>query len=222
MAPITRVSNLEIKSDARNKEKGFYVDELTTAQRDAIPTLRNGLVIYNITTNTFQAYQNGAWTNLTTGAATSLNAPILTTANAPAVVNGAIYYDSTTNHLTTGVNGAYVSVYTSPLAQSGNLLMQQAIADPAAPNSALGEIYYNTVSQVIRARVNGAWNTVNTSLQTATGIGLTPGSGSPFTLPQGTNAAEAAGNQVLGFMFFNTETGFIRTWDGAWKTVTIA
>jgi hypothetical protein len=219
MAPITRVSNLEIKSDARNKEKGFYVDQLTTAQRDAIPTVRNGLVIYNTTTNTFQAYENGAWTNLATGAATSLNAPILTTANAPAVVNGAIYYDSTTDRLTTGVNGAYVSVYTSPINRDGNLIMQSLAADPTSGNSTVGEIYYNTALNVIRIRRSTNWETLNTSLLTATGADLT--SGSPLTLPRGANDVEAeAGNQVEGFVFFNTVLNAIRVRsNGVWQRV---
>ncbi len=221
---ITRVSNLQISSDSRNKEKGFYVDALTTAQRDAIPTIENGLLIYNTDTSTFQAYQNGAWVSLTTAPAVALYAPVSDTASAPAVANGVIYYDTDTNKLTTGVNGAYVSVYTSPLAQTGNLVMQSAAADPAGGSSVSGEVYYNTVSNVVRARINGVWNTVNTSLQTATGVGLT--SGTAFTLPAGTRAAvELAGNQVLGFTYYDTTNDVVRVWAGAvpaWKTVTAA
>ncbi len=219
---ITRVSNLEISSDSKNKQKGLYVDALTTTQRDAIPTIENGLLIYNTTTSTFQAYQNGAWTNLATGAATTLTAPSLITADAPVtVVNGAIYYDSTTNKLTSGVNGAYVSVYTSPLAQGGNLVMQSANANPAGVE---GEVYYNTVLDVVRVYINGAWNTVNTSFQTATGVGIT--TGTALTLPGGVPGnVEVAGNEVLGFIYHDDTNNRIRTWIGSpatWKTVTVA
>lgn len=61
---ITRVSNMEIKSDAKNKENGLRIDAITTTQRDAIPTKTAGLTISNSTTGTLQTYQNGAWSNV--------------------------------------------------------------------------------------------------------------------------------------------------------------
>lgn len=218
---ITRVSNLEITPSSTNKEKGFYTAPITTAQRDAM-TQADGSIIYNTTTKSFQGRQNGGWTNIATqGGNVALTAPTFATANAPAVANGNIYFDSNTNALTTGVNGAYVSVYTSPLAQTGNLVMKSLAADPANGSSVNGEVYYNTGVNVIRARINGVWNTVNTSDQAATGIGLA--SGTAFTLPRGDDTAEVAGNEVVGFMFYNTTTSSIRTYTGAgWKTVTVA
>lgn len=206
---ITRVSNLQISSDSKNKQKGFYVDALTTTQRDAIPTQTNGLLIYNTTTNTFQAYQSGTWTNLTTGAATTLNAPILANAPAP-VVNGAIYYDSAANHLTTAVNGAFVSVYTSPLAQTGNLVMQTAAADPAGGVSVSGEVYYNTVLNVIRARINGAWVTVNSTADQNGYASIAFGAGTPTAI-----APFNAQPHIVGTLYFDTATPKLWVCNGA-------
>lgn len=198
---ITRVSNLQVSPSSTNKNNGFYAPQLTTTKRDAIPTPVNGLLIYNTTTNTFQAYQNGVWTNLTTGDATVLNAPVLATVNAPAVANGIIYYDSTTNELTTGVNGAYVSVYTSPLAQTGNLVMQSLAADPAGGSSVVGEVYYNTVSNTVRAYINGAWDTVNVTANLNNSTSIAFGAGVPATtVPFSTQP------HIVGTLYFDTAT----------------
>jgi hypothetical protein len=39
------------------------VANLTTTQRDAL-TASNGMVVYNSSTNKFQGYENGSWTDL--------------------------------------------------------------------------------------------------------------------------------------------------------------
>ncbi|MBT9156976.1 MAG: hypothetical protein DDT37_01979 [Firmicutes bacterium] len=44
--------------------QGFLPPRLTTAQRDAIPTPPDGLMIYNVTIPAFQGRQAGAWVNL--------------------------------------------------------------------------------------------------------------------------------------------------------------
>jgi len=41
----------------------FSVPTLTTTQRDAL-TASNGMLVYNTSTNKFQGYENGSWTNL--------------------------------------------------------------------------------------------------------------------------------------------------------------
>ena len=67
-APITKLSSLDISPDPHNKNNGFYVPQVTTAQRDAIPgnTIRNGGIIYNSDLRFFQVYQDNAWKNLNT------------------------------------------------------------------------------------------------------------------------------------------------------------
>ncbi len=40
--------------------QGFKAPELTTAERDALDA-EGGMIIYNITTNVFNFYENGSW-----------------------------------------------------------------------------------------------------------------------------------------------------------------
>ena len=93
-APITKLSSLDIYPDPHNKNNGFYVPQVTTAQRDAIPsdTIRNGGIIYNTEQNTFQTYAQGTWNNLAsyrTGAITDIG-DINTGANPNLACTGAI------------------------------------------------------------------------------------------------------------------------------------
>lgn len=87
---ITRVSNLEIKSDTRNKQKGLHFDQLTTTQRNAITTINNGLGIYNTDTNTLQTYQNAAWVNLNTSGSLFALKRTATAANYQALITDVI------------------------------------------------------------------------------------------------------------------------------------
>jgi hypothetical protein len=226
---VTRVPNLAITPVSSNKNNGFYAPQLTTAQRDAIPTatLANGAIVYNTSTNTFQVYQNGAWTNLTTGATNALVAPNLTTVNRPAApTNGMIYYDTTTNEFTAYLNGGWVALYpTTNLL--GNLVVPVVAntgALPAAP--ANGMIVYQTdigAFKVYQTGASGAgWGLLYGNVSAATGAGLVAGN-SAFTLPSGTRAAvEVAGNQVNGFMYYDTTNNVIRTYKNAWQTITSA
>ncbi len=45
-------------------QNGIYMPPLTTAERDALQNVRNGLVIYNTTIDQFQGRRAGAWVNL--------------------------------------------------------------------------------------------------------------------------------------------------------------
>jgi hypothetical protein len=43
---------------------GIIAPELTTLQRNALLSPKNGQIIYNTTLNKFQGFENGAWVNL--------------------------------------------------------------------------------------------------------------------------------------------------------------
>lgn len=42
----------------------FAVPSYTTAQRDVLPDITNGTIIYNSTLNKLQARENNAWVNI--------------------------------------------------------------------------------------------------------------------------------------------------------------
>ena len=42
----------------------FAVPSLTTTERDALPNITNGTIIYNTSLNKLQARENGAWVNI--------------------------------------------------------------------------------------------------------------------------------------------------------------
>lgn len=216
---ITRVSSMVVDSSYNdtNQNNGFYAPQLTTAQIAAIlaSTLQNGAIVYNTTTNTFQVYQNGGWTNLTTGATNALVAPNLTTANRPAVpANGMIYYDTTTNEFSAYLNGAWVVLYpTTNLA--GNLIVPVVAntgALPAVP--ANGMIVYQTdigAFKVYQTNATGAgWAIMYNNVSTATGAGLAAGD-NPFTLPDAARVGvEVVGNQVNGFVYYDSTNNLLR------------
>jgi hypothetical protein len=86
-----------LKSDLtfnNTAKTGLVVNNLTTAQRDAITSPVNGAVIYNTITNKLQIRENGAWQNLQTTLSTTGEQELLlttSTINALTVANTPIY-----------------------------------------------------------------------------------------------------------------------------------
>lgn len=66
-------AQLEVSSTT----KGFLPPRMTTAQRDAIATAADGLVIFNITTNSIQLKISSGWTSLTTPATAAVCLPTI-------------------------------------------------------------------------------------------------------------------------------------------------
>jgi hypothetical protein len=54
--------------DIKSTTKGMLVPRMTTAQRMAIPTPANGLMVYDTDTNSFWYFKNVSWTNLSAAA----------------------------------------------------------------------------------------------------------------------------------------------------------
>jgi hypothetical protein len=158
--PITRVSAMDIIPVRSNKNNGLYAPALTTTERDAIPatTRRNGLIIYNTTTNLFNVYEGGAWKALEASADANGNIIVnsYTTANAPAApVNGMIYYDTTTNQYTAYLNGAWTVLY-STTNLAGNAVVKVYLNEAALPGGVNGMIAYQTTGNLFKG-YNGAW-----------------------------------------------------------------
>jgi len=64
----TKQINVYGELDLSGNDGYLGLNSLTTAERDALLSLRDGAMIYNETTDKFQAYENGAWVDFTTGA----------------------------------------------------------------------------------------------------------------------------------------------------------
>jgi hypothetical protein len=158
--PITRVSAMDIIPVRSNKNNGLYAPALTTTERDAIPatTRRNGLIIYNTTTNLFNVYEGGAWKALEASADANGNIIVnsYTTAAAPAApVNGMIYYDTTTNQYTAYLNGGWTVLY-STTNLAGNAVVKVYADQASLPGGVNGMIAYQTQNSLFKG-YNGAW-----------------------------------------------------------------
>ena len=125
---ITKLSSLDISPDPQNNNNGFYAPQLSSAQRNSIPTntLRNGALIYNSDDKVFQVYVEGSWNNLFTtlsnngGTGLSVTAPLLVPTGESAAVEvaanditGFIYYDTTNNVLKLRNNAGWVTITTA-------------------------------------------------------------------------------------------------------------
>ncbi len=53
--------------DVKSTDKGLLIPRMTTTQRNAIAAPANGLMVYDITTNSFWFYKNTAWSEVTGG-----------------------------------------------------------------------------------------------------------------------------------------------------------
>ena len=60
----TTAPNAAAKLDLTSTTRGLLLPRMTTAQRDAITTPPDGLMIYNTSLNAFQGRANGAWVSL--------------------------------------------------------------------------------------------------------------------------------------------------------------
>jgi len=124
---ITRINGgFEIVANPKsNENQGFYLPQVTTAQKDAIQPLR-GVMVYELNTTSYQVKENGVWFKLSHIPA-SVTGDGLAPGTSPIVfpsglraevelvgnqTNGFTYYDITNTVLRSYVNGAWVTVTT--------------------------------------------------------------------------------------------------------------
>jgi hypothetical protein len=201
---ITTLTSLRINpSDNNQAINGFYLPQLTVAQRNAIPSpsiLRGGALIF--TTDAVapapnpigitQLYQRNGWGTIFT---------TTTTATGEGLANGSSPFGLPTGELATV---------------------------EAGPNNAVpGFVYYNSTPNDLkpfRARNATAWTTLFASLTTATGEGLVAGS-SVLSIPIGTpNPVETGGNNdQRAFIYYDSDNDRWRGRTNAgWVTFTVA
>ena len=196
---ITQFSGITITSNqttgTTNKNATLAVVNVTQAQRDLLQNVtpyvvnavtvkvKNGTMIYNITSGLFQLFRNGQWENISTN---------ITTA--------------------TGV-GLTSSPFSIPSGPRANV--------EVAANQINGFIYNDTTNNDVRGYINTQWMTLFSVGTGAAGVGLT--NGAPLIYPTGPRGAvEVAANQINGFTYFDSTNTVIRTYKGAWQTITSA
>ncbi len=196
---ITQFSGITITSNqttgTSNRNATLAVVNVTQAQRDLLQNVtpyvvnavtvkvKNGTMIYNITSGLFQLFRNGQWENISTN---------ITTA--------------------TGV-GLTSSPFSIPSGPRANV--------EVAANQINGFIYNDTTNNDVRGYINTQWMTLFSVGTGAAGVGLT--NGAPLIYPTGPRLnVEVAANQINGFTYFDSTNTVIRTYKGAWQTITSA
>jgi hypothetical protein len=95
--------------DVSSVSKGFLAPRMTTAQRIAISSPAEGLLVYQTDgVKGFNYYTNGAWTSLAGGGIPSMTTGSIPFAGAAGTLtqnNGSLFWDSTHNRLGVGTNG---------------------------------------------------------------------------------------------------------------------
>ena len=196
---ITQFSGITITSNqttgTSNRNATLAVVNVTQTQRDLLQNVtpyvvnavtvkvKNGTMIYNITTGLFQLFRNGQWENISTN---------ITTA--------------------TGV-GLTSSPFSIPSGPRANV--------EVAANQVNGFIYNDTTNNDVRGYINTQWMTLFSVGTGTAGVGLT--NGAPLIYPTGPRLnVEVAANQINGFTYFDSTNTVIRTYKGAWQTITSA
>ena len=194
---ITEFSGITITSDqytgTNNTNATFAVASVTTAQRDLLENVtpyvvnavtvkvKNGTMIYNITSGLFQLFRNGQWenisTNITTATGVGLTSSPFSIPSGPRAnvevaanqVNGFIYNDTTNNDVRGYINTQWMTLFSVGTGTAGVGLTNGApLIYPTGPrlnvevaaNQINGFTYFDSTNTVIRT-YKGAWQTIN-------------------------------------------------------------
>ena len=196
---ITQFSGITITSNqttgTTNKNATLAVVNVTQTQRDLLQNVtpyvvngvtvkvKNGTMIYNITSGLFQLFRNGQWENISTNITTATGV---------------------------GLTSSPFSIPSGPRASV-----------EVAANQVNGFIYNDTTNNDVRGYINTQWMTLFSVGTGAAGVGLT--NGAPLIYPTGPRLnVEVAANQINGFTYFDSTNTVIRTYKGAWQTITSA
>lgn len=196
---ITQFSGITITSNqttgTSNRNATLAVVNVTQAQRDLLQNVtpyvvnavsvkvKNGTMIYNITSGLFQLFRNGQWENISTNITTATGV---------------------------GLTSSPFSIPSGPRASV-----------EVAANQVNGFIYNDTTNNDVRGYINTQWMTLFSVGTGAAGVGLT--NGAPLIYPTGPRLnVEVAANQINGFTYFDSTNTVIRTYKGAWQTITSA
>ena len=196
---ITEFSGITITSDqytgTNNTNATFAVASVTTAQRDLLENVtpyvvnavtvkvKNGTMIYNITSGLFQLFRNGQWenisTNITTATGVGLTSSPFSIPSGPRAnvevaanqVNGFIYNDTTNNDVRGYINTQWMTLFSVGTGGAGIGLTNGApLIYPTGPRSNVevaanqinGFTYFDSTNTVIRTYKN-AWLTITSA-----------------------------------------------------------
>ena len=200
LSNITNLSGLTITSDqitgTNNPNATFAVSSLTQTQIN---------LLQNVT-----PYTVGGNTNVR-------------------VKNGTMVFNITLGLFQLFRNGQWENISTNITTATGVGLTSSPFSIPSGPranvevaaNQVNGFIYNDTTNNDVRGYINTQWMTLFSVGTGAAGVGLT--NGAPLIYPTGPRLnVEVAANQINGFTYFDSTNTVIRTYKGAWQTITSA
>jgi len=145
------------------------------------------------------------------------------------VKNGTMIYNITAGLFQLFRNGQWENISTNITTATGVGLTSSPFSIPSGPranvevaaNQVNGFIYNDTTNNDVRGYINTQWMTLFSVGTGAAGVGLT--NGAPLIYPTGPRLnVEVAANQINGFTYFDSTNTVIRTYKGAWQTITSA
>lgn len=167
---------------------GVIPPYLTTAQRDALNVVSNGMTIWNVSLGTIQAYQDGVWTNL--GGASGSGVTFTTASNAAFALRTILVYTNTgPSYSVTNLNAITYLVNTNSTSGGGGGGAAH-VDDLNFASNALRVISYTIGT-------NGTNFTLSTSNSLQAQISAISGPTNGFTGAQVTNAASAIATNVV-------------------------
>ena len=158
---ITTFSGVSVEQSPTNINNGLGAPELTQAQIDAIPNVKNGVFVYNTDTNSLEVRINNAWAESGTGG--DVDGPAGATNNNFAAFNGAtgkLIKDSgiNINDLVDGPNGAVDDNIVTFDGTTGLSIKDSGVSitevlTPSPSETFASELYLSTASNYIEDAV---------------------------------------------------------------------